>query len=218
MVFCHHVASASTTPRGEIIPKSSAQNTKSRAPVIFGTCTGGRGVLNFGGVTSDSSLLLPARRNISSVRNNSTVVDNYIKEELQEGRLVTIPNNSLASIQLSPYGVIPKLDQPNKWHLIIDLSSPKGNSGIDPALTSIQYSSIYDAILHINQLGTGKLMAKLDVKSAYRNIPVHPHGRPLLLCTMEGYYLPRYQTPLWSQICSKAIYCNCRHCPVDHLA
>ena len=72
--------------------------------------------------------------------------------------------------------------QPNKWRLIIDLSSPKGNSvndGIDPALTSIQYSSIDDAILHINQLGTGTLMAKLDIKSAYRN---HPHDRPLL-CT-----------------------------------
>ena len=132
-----------------------------------------------------SSPLLPAHRNMSSVHNNSTVVDNYIKEELQEGRLVTIPNNSLASIQLSPFGVIPKRGQPNKWRLIIDLSSPKGNSvndGIDPALTSIQYSSIDDAILHINQLGTGTLMAKLDIKSAYRNIPVHPHDRPLL-CT-----------------------------------
>ena len=69
-----------------------------------------------------SSPLLPACRNMSSVHNNSTVVDNTcIKEELQEGRLVTIPSNSLASIQLSPFGVIPKHGQPNKWRLIIDL-------------------------------------------------------------------------------------------------
>ena len=130
-----------------------------------------------------ASPLHPARGNMSSTRDNATVVDEYIEEELQIGRLVSVTPSSIPGIQLSPFGVIPKRGQPNKWRLIIDLSSPKGysvNDGIDPALTSVQYSSIDDAVSYINQLGTGTLMAKLDIKSAYRNIPVHPHDRPLL--------------------------------------
>ena len=120
---------------------------------------------------------------MSSTRDNATVVDEYIEEELQIGRLVSVTPSSIPGIQLSPFGVIPKRGQPNKWRLIIDLSSPKGysvNDGIDPALTSVQYTSIDDAVSYNNQLGTGTLMAKLDIKSAYRNIPVHPHDRPLL--------------------------------------
>lgn len=44
---------------------------------------------------------------------------------------------------LSPFGVIPKKGG-NKWRVIVDLSSLHGtsiNDGINPALTSIHYSS-----------------------------------------------------------------------------
>lgn len=86
-------------------------------------------------------------------------------------------------IHTSPFGVIPKKGQQNKWRLIVDLSSPKGasvNDGINTAYTSICYSSIDDVVKIIQSLGRGALMAKLDLKAAYRFVPVHPVDHPLL--------------------------------------
>ena len=91
-------------------------------------------------------------------------------------------------LQLSPFGVILKRGQPGKWHLITDLSSPKGrsvNDGISTSLTSIHYTSINDAVKLIPLLGPGTLMSKLDLKAVYRNVSVNPNDR-LLLCTCWG--------------------------------
>ena len=69
------------------------------------------------------------------------------------------------------------------WRLIVDLSSPEGqsiNDGIDRSVCSIKYASIDDAVDIIRRLGTGALLAKLDLKEAYRVVPVHPDDRPRL--------------------------------------
>jgi hypothetical protein len=53
--------------------------------------------------------------------------------------------------------------------LIIDVSSPAGhsvNDGINPNLTSLQYSNVTDAVALVNKVGVGALMAKLDLKAA----------------------------------------------------
>ena len=49
--------------------------------------------------------------------------------------------------------------------MILDLSSPEGcsvNDGIDPALCSLTYPSVRDAITEIAHLGKGALLAKVD--------------------------------------------------------
>ena len=76
-----------------------------------------------------------------------------------------------------------KKNQQGKWRLITDLSSPQGhsvNDGIDPALCSLSYTSVDDAAAEILAMGRGTLLAKLDIKNAYRIVPVHPEDRPLL--------------------------------------
>lgn len=63
---------------------------------------------------------------------------------------------------LSPVGVIPKHNRPDKWRFIVDLSSPNGvsvNDGLDRAQCSIKYASIYDAVVILCNLGRGALMA-----------------------------------------------------------
>ena len=120
-----------------------------------------------------------------SATENPSVVGEYIEEERLLGRLVPVPTEALAttSVQLSPFGVIPKRGQPGRWRLIVNLSAPKGysvNDGIDPQLTSLHYASVDDAVSVIQSLGAGALMAKLDLKAAYRNITVHPDDRSLL--------------------------------------
>ena len=93
------------------------------------------------------------------------------------------------------FGVIPKNHQPNKWHLIIDLSHPQGNSindGIPQHLCSLSYVSVDDAILNILQSGKGTTLVKIDIKSAFRLCPVHRTDRHLLAMKWKEYiYIDR---------------------------
>ena len=104
--------------------------------------------------------------------------------ELDLRRMVRLPLAAVdTSLQISPIGVIPKRNRPNNWRLIVDLSSPDGqsvNDGLDRAQCSIRYVSIDDAVQLIRGLGEGSLLAKLYLKDAYRIVPVHPDDRPLL--------------------------------------
>ena len=96
---------------------------------------------------------------------------------------------SIPGVQVSPFGVIPKGHSPGKWRLIVDLSSPKGssvNDGISSDLCSLSYISIDDISRVIASVGRGTLLAKIDIKSAYRIMPVHPHDRPLLGMHWKG--------------------------------
>ena len=53
------------------------------------------------------------------------------------------------------------------------------NDGIDPALCSLKYTLVEQVAEKVFELGPSAL-AKIDVKSAYRIVPVHPDDRPLL--------------------------------------
>ena len=76
------------------------------------------------------------------------VVEEYLAEELEEGRVVgQLDLQKYPQVQVSPFGVIPKSHQPNKWRLIVDLSSPEGesvNDCIDKSLCSLSYVSVDD--------------------------------------------------------------------------
>ena len=85
--------------------------------------------------------------------------------------------------QISRIGVIPKGHIPGRWRLITELSSPENasvNDGIPSELCSLHYTLVERVATAAMRLGCGALLAKLDVKSAYRLIPVHPSDRPLL--------------------------------------
>ena len=92
-------------------------------------------------------------------------------------------------MQISRFGVIPKQNQPGKWRLILDLSSPSTysvNDGIDKSWCSMRYASVDDAVNRILATGPGTLLAKMDIEHAYRNIPIHPSDRHLLGMEWEG--------------------------------
>ena len=78
--------------------------------------------------------------------------------------------------------VIPK-SEPGKWRLITDLSFPrKGsvNGGISDKNSSVSYVGILDAISKVLNLGRGAVMAKFDIKRAYRLLPIHHEDRRFL--------------------------------------
>ena len=71
----------------------------------------------------------------------------------------------------------------------MDLPSPHGvsvNDGIDKQLSLLSYARIDDAARRVLQTGTGTLLAKLDLQSAYRVIPVHGNDRHLLGVRWNG--------------------------------
>ena len=75
--------------------------------------------------------------------------------------------------------------------MILDLSSPDGhsvNDGIRKDPFTVQYMKLDDIIDGIMSLGWGNLLAKFNVGSAYRVIPVHRNGRYLLGMQWEGNY------------------------------
>ena len=120
------------------------------------------------------------------------MVSSYLKAEHDAGRImgpITAVDAEKAGVHINRFGVIPKPNQPGKWRLIVDLSHPRGasiNDGVDPGLCSLSYSSVDEAAVEIAKLGSGVVLAKLDIQSAYRNVPVHPDDRPLLGMAWEG--------------------------------
>ena len=70
----------------------------------------------------------PSRRNLKSAYEHPEVVSAYLQREVDLGRMLPLqPSPDLVppSIQISPFGVIPKRYKPDKWRLITDLSSPQ---------------------------------------------------------------------------------------------
>ncbi|KAL5493809.1 hypothetical protein EMCRGX_G015039 [Ephydatia muelleri] len=98
-----------------------------------------------------------ASSNMHSAHEHAQVIREYLAVECSEGRVVGPLNPPWSqSIQISRFGVIPK------------------GSTVDRAAESVV------------QLGRGALMAKIDIKAAYRLIPVHPADRWLLGMQFEG--------------------------------
>ena len=123
--------------------------------------------------------------NMVSARQHPEQVRKYLATEIAEDRIIgPVDSSAIASrIQISRFGVIPKPHQSGKWRLITDLSSPEGssvNDGIPSRLCSMSYTSVDDAVSMVLSIGRGAVLAKFDLESAYRLIPVHPTDRLLL--------------------------------------
>ena len=60
------------------------------------------------------------------------------------------------------------------------------NDTIEPTLCSLKYAAIDQAIALIRLVGQGAVLAKMDLKSAYRMVPIHPPDQPLLVISRQG--------------------------------
>ena len=132
------------------------------------------------------SSLKSARKNMKSALLHEDVIDDYLATEVREQRVVgplPLHDYGLKEVHINRFGVIPKAHQPDKWRLIVDLSHPKEasvNSGIIKQLCSMSYTTVDNATQKVISLGPGTHLAKIDIKSAFRLIPVHPADRHLL--------------------------------------
>jgi len=107
------------------------------------------------------------------------------------GPFVTPPFENFVT---SPIGIVPK-KAPNEFRLIQHLSYTNGssvNDSIPSECSTVHYASISDAISGIKRIGVGCFMAKTDVKSAFRIVPIHPSDYALLGMKWDNsYYFDR---------------------------
>lgn len=97
----------------------------------------------------------------------------------------------LPHFRTSPLGIVSRPRNPSKLRVINHLSWPRGssvNDGIPDSESHIVYEPFDSAVAEIRSLGPGTLLAKLDLKDAFRHIPVRPADWPLLGCTWAGQF------------------------------
>ncbi len=116
-------------------------------------------------------------------------------------RLVTIHMYMYVTLgQCSPIGLVPKGSGTGKWRMIVDPAGRSVNDGTVSDLCSLQYTSVDVALQFINSLGRNTVLIKVDLKNAYRMVPIHPANRHLFGIRL-AYVLPpsclrQWQMPL----------------------
>ena len=164
------------------------------------------------GFESSTTSLKSASRNLQSATLHPSVIDKYLQTEVGNGRVAgPFPSPPLSNLHISGFGVIPKRNQEDKWLLILDLSSPTGNSvndGIPKDKFSVQYMHVDDIINTVMELGKGALIAKFDIQNAYRIVPIHPDDPPGH--AMARSVLCGYESPFWSSVSTIHFHVHCR--------
>ena len=132
-------------------------------------------------------------KNLPSAYQQPLILDNALTQECNAGRIHgPFDNPPLPDFCCSGLGFVPKHD--GGWRrTIYHLSAPHGNSindYINPDDCTLSYGSVDDAYAILNLLGTGALMSKIDLKNAFRLIPVHPNDWNLLgICWCNKFYI-----------------------------
>ena len=136
-------------------------------------------------------LTFESSKNLVSALQNPQEVDKKLEQELAATRLAG-PFSSLPfyPFTVSPLGLVPKKIA-GDLRLINHLSFPNGslvNDGIPSEFNSVQYTRVADTIHLLKRTGPGSYMAKTDIKSAFRIIPIHPDDYAFLGMTWKGFY------------------------------
>lgn len=129
--------------------------------------------------------------NHKSTREHPEIVQEYINSGLSTHRILgPFLHPPLPQFKTSPLGVVPK-SEPNKYRIIHDLSFPAQdsvNSNIPKEYSEVHYDSVDTVVSLVQQFGEGCLMAKSDIKDAFRIIPVSPDDYHLLGFTWQGQF------------------------------
>lgn len=128
--------------------------------------------------------------NLLSARQFPNQLQEKIVKEVQEGRVLgPFSHPPIPNMHISPIGLVPKSS--GGWRMITHLSYPPSlgiNSFIDPDDCSVKYTAFDTVVDMINQLGPGAELGKVDIKSAFRLLPIYPGDFDLLGFRFKGQY------------------------------
>ncbi len=127
-------------------------------------------------------------QNLKSAESHSSVLFDNILCELEAKRLAgPFRQPPLKNFRTSPIGVVPKKDS-GKYRTITNLSSPMGvsiNDFIADSESHVIFNHFDKAVRFVAELGPNALLAKLDIKSAFRICPVRRSDWNLLGFTFQ---------------------------------
>ncbi len=133
--------------------------------------------------------------NQQSIFLNIAIARQKIKKEIDYGRVKgPFSHPPMLNFRVSPLGMVPKkliVGFPQEYRLIHNLSYPAGtsvNDNIDRDLCTVKYASFDDAAIMVQAAGPNCELAKSDIKSAFRLLPVHPADFDLLGFKFDGKY------------------------------
>ena len=129
-------------------------------------------------------------KHLPTAHTHTDVITAALAKECDAGRMAgPYPQPPLPNLRCSGLGVVPK--KVGGWRVIYHLSAPHGssiNDFIDPAGFSLHYCTIDSAVRIINRLGPGTLMGKIDLKHAFRLMPVRREDWNLLGIHWQGHW------------------------------
>ena len=132
--------------------------------------------------------------NLQSAFSQPSILDNALVTECSLNRVLgPFDSPPLPNFRCSGLGLVPKQD--GGWRTIYHLSAPLGksiNDFINPDTYTLTYCSVDDAFAIVNLLGPGTLLSKIDLKNAFRLIPVRQADWNLLGICWQGirkYYI-----------------------------
>ncbi|GAV00860.1 hypothetical protein RvY_11649-1 [Ramazzottius varieornatus] len=129
-------------------------------------------------------------KNAISAFSHATSLLVTIASEVSKGRCQG-PSKSVPfpNFVCNPIGAVPKKN--GDVRIILDLSQPTRdsvNSHIDKDDFSLSFPTVDQAVFILNRLGNGAFMAKFDIQSAFRLIPVRKLDHHLLGFKFDNFY------------------------------
>ncbi|XP_077781388.1 uncharacterized protein LOC144327059 [Podarcis muralis] len=145
--------------------------------------------------------------NQKSVLERPDIALKKIQKEITAGRVagpfVTPP---IEGLHISPLGIVPK-KAPGEFRMIHNLSYPKGtsvNDAIPQEMCTVKYSSFDQAVRLVRSFGRGAFLAKCDIESAFRLLPVHPEDYRWLGFKFQGAFFIDKAMPMGCSIACAA--------------
>jgi hypothetical protein len=169
-----------------------------------------------------------SKRNHPDARKHPHELLQLVLQELCLGRVIgpfSVNSPPFAHLKICPLNIVPKCEK--KWRLIQDLSSPQHRSVNDGILhMPTDWQLIDDALQLIYDAGRGCHLVKMDVKSAYRQLPIHPDDWHLFGFVCEDLlfidtYLPfgcRSSGCIWERYAQAAQWILSRHYGIHRTA
>ena len=144
---------------------------------------------NFSSTPSDNDKVLKSALSLPDI------VNAKLSKEIDQGRIIgPFTESPFQNHVISPLGLVEK-KTPGEYRVIHHLSYPAGtsiNDGIPRDYATVHYATISDAIKVILSYGKNCFLAKSDIKSAFRIIPINPKDYHLLgMKWQNNYYFDR---------------------------
>ena len=130
--------------------------------------------------------------NLLSATEHMVPVTQAIIKEIERGHTSgPFSSSPIPNLHCSPLGSGEKKDGSRR--LIMDLSQPRGhsiNEGINKEEFSVKYTHFDDATSLVRKIGKNCLMSKIDIKHAFRLLPVMPAQWILLgICWLNSIFI-----------------------------